>query len=165
MLHVEKQAYRYINIIMRLLLRSPLHRLLSSTTLVLGLAGRKSKHRYNIPISYIRTGDSLTCFTNTRWSIWWKNLYNGAPVRVRLAGQDRHGIATANGATPDVVHERLQLFLHQFPRTAHRYNVRLMADGTPNGEDIMRAVADSRTVMIDIVLVNVQGDPISSEDV
>jgi len=87
---LPKAAYRIINPIMKTLLRSPLHGLLSHSLMVLAFQGRKSGKRYTIPVGYHERGDTLYLFTH---SAWWKNLRGGAPVMVRLRGQEVPGTA------------------------------------------------------------------------
>lgn len=89
------------NPIVALLLRSPLHPLMSGTTLLLTLTGRKSGKHYTLPISYAQAGATLTLITNRKHG-WWKNLQTGAQVTARVRGQDLHGqaqVVTADAAT------------------------------------------------------------------
>lgn len=87
---LPKAAYRVVNPVMKLLLHSPLHGLLSNNLMTLTFQGRKSGKRYTIPVGYLQRGDALYLFTH---SGWWKNLQGGAPVTVRLRGQNRSGLA------------------------------------------------------------------------
>lgn len=87
---LPKAAYRIVNPLMKALLRSPLHGLLSNSLMALTFQGRKSGKRYTIPVGYLQRGDTLYLFTH---SSWWKNLRGGAPVTVRLRGQAVKGIA------------------------------------------------------------------------
>ena len=48
----ERRWYRVLNAVMRLLLRSPLHRLRSRRVLLLEFRGRRSGKRYLMPVSY-----------------------------------------------------------------------------------------------------------------
>ncbi len=66
-----------MNPFVRLLLRSPLHAVLSDTLLLLTYTGRTSGRRYTIPMAYSRVGDVITVFT---LHTWWKNLRGGASM-------------------------------------------------------------------------------------
>src|SRR3972149_1856772 len=70
-----------------LLLRSPFHRLLSGSTLLITVTGRRSGTRYTTPVNYFREGSRLTVFSR-RGRTWWRNLRGGGPVLVRLQGRD-----------------------------------------------------------------------------
>src|ERR1700710_793495 len=82
----ERRWYRVLNAVMRLLLRSPLHRLRSRRVLLLEFRGRRSGKRYLMPVSYWeRSPDEVVCLTSDMWSVWWRNL-DGADVTVWLRG-------------------------------------------------------------------------------
>jgi len=73
-----------------MILRSPLHRLLSNSVLLLTFTGRKTGKRFTIPVGYTREGDTLTLFSSKSW---YKNLRGGRPVVVHLQGRGRAGRA------------------------------------------------------------------------
>ena len=77
-----------VNVVVKAILRSPLHGLMSKNRMLLTFRGHKSGKLYTTPLSYLHEGESIMCFTD---SSWWKNLRGGAPVRVRLAGRDLAG--------------------------------------------------------------------------
>lgn len=87
---LPKAAYRIVNPVMKLLLHSPLHSLLSKDLMTLSFQGRKSGKRYTIPVGYLQRGETLYLFTH---SSWWKNLRGGAPVTLRLRGKTVQGRA------------------------------------------------------------------------
>jgi hypothetical protein len=67
----------------RMLLGSPLHRVLDDSILVLHLAGRKTGRRYDIPVGYVDMEGKLMVVTIARWRV---NLRGGADVEVTLRG-------------------------------------------------------------------------------
>lgn len=69
------------------LLRSPLHGMMSGSTLLVTVTGRKTGRPYTLPISFHQSGDTLTLITR-RDKSWWRNVQGGAPVRLRLRGQE-----------------------------------------------------------------------------
>jgi hypothetical protein len=75
-----------INPFVRLLLRSPLHRLLDESVVLLHVTGRKTGRRYNIPVGYVDMEGKLTIVTVARWRV---NLRGGADVEVTLRGRLR----------------------------------------------------------------------------
>lgn len=72
-----------LNHIIPLVLRSPLHGLLSKNLLLLTYTGRKSGTQYMIPVTYFEDGGTILVFSNQRW---WRNLRGGVPVTLRLRG-------------------------------------------------------------------------------
>lgn len=77
----------WYNPLLILMLRSPLHPLLSGNTLALTYTGRKSGRTYTTPVNYVRDGDRLWA-TSYRTRTWWRNLRNGVPVSLRLQGRE-----------------------------------------------------------------------------
>jgi deazaflavin-dependent oxidoreductase (nitroreductase family) len=80
------------NPMVKFVLRSPLHPLMSGSTMLLTFAGRKSGKQYTTPISYAREGNVITLITNRKHG-WWKNLEAAAPVKVRVRGRELCGAA------------------------------------------------------------------------
>jgi len=73
-----------------MMLRSPLHRILSNSVLLLTFTGRKTGKLFTIPVGYTREGDTLTLFSSYSW---YKNLRGGRPIVVHLKGHGRTGRA------------------------------------------------------------------------
>ena len=60
------------------------------------LTGRRTRAQHTLPVSYKQDGQKLTI--PVMWperKLWWRNLRDGAGVRVRLRGVERSGHATA----------------------------------------------------------------------
>lgn len=74
------------NMVMKPLLVSPLHFLVSNHLLLLRFKGRKSGKLYATPVEYRQQGDELMIFTQQERK-WWRNLIGGAAVTVILKGQ------------------------------------------------------------------------------
>ena len=83
-----------VNPVVSLILRSPLHGMLSDKLLLLTFNGHLTGASYTIPVGYTPEDDgALTLFTD---HAWWRNLCDGGkPVSVRLAGRQRTGRAEA----------------------------------------------------------------------
>ena len=67
------------------LLRSPLHPLLSGRLALISVTGRRSRHSYTFPVGYRRAGDCVTIPVG--WparKVWWRNLRGGARVQLRM---------------------------------------------------------------------------------
>lgn len=88
---LPRRAFKIVNPLIKLVLRSPFHRLLSDNFIVLTFQGRKSGRMFSTPVGYTLHGDVLLVFT---FSNWWKNLQANPDVAVRLQGQERTGRAT-----------------------------------------------------------------------
>jgi hypothetical protein len=134
--------FKAINPIMKALLRSPLHRLLSGTLMLLTYTGRKTGRSYTIPIGYfVWDKDELMAFSSARW---WTNVRDGTPVTLLLQGRQVEAI-------PTVIHERgaiintLEKFIEQLGwQTARKLMLGLPADRAPTQADL-RAIPTGRT--------------------
>jgi deazaflavin-dependent oxidoreductase (nitroreductase family) len=134
----------WFNPIMEWLLNSPLHPLISQNTVLVTYEGRKSGKTYTTPVNYVRDGQVLT-ITSYRHRTWWRNLRGGAPVTLRLQGQDLK--AHANVIEDDEgVTTHLLAYLGQAPKVAKYFGVALDADGQPNPNDVATA-AEERVII------------------
>lgn len=131
-----KRIMAATNVVVRFLLRSPLHFLLSNTLMLLTYTGRKSGKRYTNPVSYTREGDVVTVFT---YRSWWKNVCGGAPVLVEIKGHQTGGTAEAISEEKEAIATSLLAFLRKHPALARGYNVPLDADGQPDPEAVQQA--------------------------
>jgi hypothetical protein len=83
----------------RTLLRSPLHPVVSGRLALITVTGRKSGREFTFPVGYRQQGNIVTIVVG--WperKLWWRNLRGeGAPVKLRIRGEDRTGHAVARG--------------------------------------------------------------------
>jgi deazaflavin-dependent oxidoreductase (nitroreductase family) len=96
------------------ILRSPLHRLMSKSIMLISFQGRTSGKTYTIPVEYHRAGRSITVYSWKSRS-WWKNLRGGAPVTVRVRGQDLPGTADIVPASEAEIIAGLRAMYPRFP--------------------------------------------------
>lgn len=108
-----------LNPFMKWLLRSPLHRAVSSTYLLITVTGRKSGAVYTTPVQYKAEGDKLYIVTREGYT-WWKNLRGGAEVQLHLHGLTRRGYAViaTDSATVDALMHRIYPTLSDAQRAA-----------------------------------------------
>ena len=138
----------WFNPIMRALLRSPLHSLVSRNMMLMTYIGRKSGKSYTIPMNYL-TIDQALYTISTRERVWWRNLRAGAEVSLRLQGKD----VTARAESIEEMAEVARYMEQSFevdPRMARYMDVRIDPDGTPNPEDIDRLAQEK--VVVSMIL-------------
>jgi len=98
------------NPIVKFVLQSPMHPLMSGNTMLLTFAGRKSGKPYTTPINYAREGNTITLITNRKHG-WWKNLAGAAPVKVRARGRELCGMAQVVPAdAPTLISEMQKVY-------------------------------------------------------
>ena len=126
----------WYNPIMMWLLRSPLHGMLSGSTMIITYTGRKSGKTFSTPVNYVRDGDML-------WAIsfhhrtWWRSLHD-SPVTLRVQGKDVTGVATAITDQQEVA-DCLLVYLRKAPQVAKYIGVALDASGQPRPQDVTEA--------------------------
>ena len=124
---------RYFNPIMRLVLGSRAHRMMSGQLMLLSFTGRRTGRSYTTPVSYVREGTNLLV---PGGGAWWKNLTSGT-ARVRLQG-------TWHVVTPEVIREPVALsavmgrMLAINPAISVFTGIRPGSDGRPFAESLER---------------------------
>jgi hypothetical protein len=71
-----------VNPIVRLILRSPVHRLLSGSIALITYRGRKSGKTYTLQAQYVQADGLIYILPGApEQKTWWRNLRGGAPVQ------------------------------------------------------------------------------------
>jgi len=136
----------WYNGMMKWILRSPFHGILSGNTLLITIIGRKSGQTVITPVNYVRVGDILSA-TSYRHRTWWRNLRGGAPVTLRLQGKEIR--ASANVIEDDAgVANGLMAHLQKVPQYAKYFQVGLDSSGQPVAADVACAAQDRVVVHI-----------------
>lgn len=130
------RGMRVMNRLPMLLLKSPLHGIVSRKLLVLTFTGRKSGTQYTLPVGYAREGDTVLIGAA---GPWWKNLRGGARVTVLLRGHEQTGSAEAVTDQAEMA-PLYHTLLAQNPTHGRFVSIRREADGMPNADDLARAV-------------------------
>lgn len=140
---------RLINPLMTLLLRSPLHPLVSGSLLLLTFTGRRSGREYTTPVGYEQRDGALFVTSQTDRT-WWRNLHGGAEVTVRLRGERRKGradVVVDDRAVAEYVHGFLE---RHGVESASRIALSIDAVGVPDVETLAAGLED--VVVIEIQL-------------
>ncbi len=127
---------RLFNTLPKLLLRSPLHSLMSSRLLLLTFTGRKSGKHYIIPISYVQVCQTLPLASDRPW---WKNLQGGASVHLWLRGKERTAVAEVL-TDEAAVAELYRTILAENPIQGRFMAISPGPDGRPDADDLRRAL-------------------------
>jgi hypothetical protein len=136
------------NLFVKIILRSPLHGVLSKNTLIISYMGRKSGKRYSIPTNYSLDGNTVR-IVSFKDRVWWRNLGSGVPVTLQLKGKSFSGRAEIFSEESNVA-EGLKAYLQPIPNLVRYFDVRLNEDGSPNGDDISQAA--KKRVIIEVTI-------------
>jgi hypothetical protein len=79
---------RFVNPLVKWILRSPAHRLLSSHLLLISVTGRRSGRVYEIPVAYHQSGSSTTINVGApERKQWWRNFRSSCIYASRQPGR------------------------------------------------------------------------------
>lgn len=137
-MRLPEPLFVVINPIIRMVLRSPLHGLLSGSLMLITFTGRKTGRQFTTPVRYVRVDGAIRCFTSAT-NQWWRNLRGGAPVTLRIAGRDGAYLARAIYDDPLWIRAALQDYLALYPGDATYHDIRLNRDRSLVQSDLERA--------------------------
>jgi deazaflavin-dependent oxidoreductase (nitroreductase family) len=110
-------------------LRSPLHRIMSGSLMLLTYQGPRTGKEYTFPVGYARYGERelVVLAGRPEGKTWWTNVRGLLPVRVRLAGKDLRGEARL--VKGDEAVPRLAAYLERIPRAVRAFGFETGPDG------------------------------------
>lgn len=138
----------WYNAIIRWVLQSPLHRLLSGSTLLIEYKGKLSGNTYAVPVNYFQDDDRLTV-VSLRSRTWWRNFRGGLSTQVVLQRRKSQAFGVSIEAE-DAVAEHLLRVLSANPQVARYFQVRLDPHGRPKAEDVEREASSRVIVLLDL---------------
>jgi deazaflavin-dependent oxidoreductase (nitroreductase family) len=133
------------NSLMTFMLRSPIHGVMSGSTMLITVTGRRTGKSITTPVNYYQEGDTLWVISN-RERTWWRNLKGGAPLKLHLRGKDVNG-------TGEVLLDEAELakqigeYVRHLPMSARALGVHV-ENGQPDPADLERLAKEK--VMIKI---------------
>ncbi|MBW2242055.1 MAG: hypothetical protein JRH01_08700 [Deltaproteobacteria bacterium] len=142
--------FKVVNPIVKSLLKSPLHGLMSKNTVLLEFKGRKSAKTYTTPISYHFQAGKLHCFSNKSFG-WWRNLIDAEQVSLTWKGKQVLGKPTVVIDQPEVMQKALTDFLIAVPRDAEHSGVALDSAKQPMQRDVAEAVPNMVYISIELL--------------
>lgn len=109
---------RLVNPVVRTLLRSRLHTLLSGSTLLLDYTGRRTGGRYVLPIGFAQTGHELVLVAgHSETKTWWRNFHSEPQaVTLTLRGQATPATASRPTAGSKDYEQAMHAYRARFPR-------------------------------------------------
>ncbi len=134
-----------VNAAVGAILRSRLHGLLGRSLVLLTFTGRRTGRRRTIPVMYAEGRGAIVVVAGRPGrKRWWRNLRGGAPVTLRLRGDEREGLGEVVGDA-EAVAEAKRTYLARFPGAARWLDgaeqpvvvrIRLAARGQERGEPV-----------------------------
>jgi hypothetical protein len=128
----------WFNPLMEWLLKSPLHGMISGSTMIIYYTGCKSGKACRVPVNYLRSGNQLLT-VSFKERTWWRNFRNEAGVTILMKGKRIPAHAQA-------VEEGLKALLEENPRMAGILKVTIGSDGQPDRASLQQA-ASTRVIV------------------
>ena len=135
---IPHSLFRLINMVMVLILRSPLHRLFSNSVLAIRYTGRQSGRRLTVPARYLVDGSAVRVVTS-RDTRWWPNFRTPTDAQVLLAGRWVPASVQATTDSPATAQPILRQMWAAHPSDAAYMDVKL-EQGEPDPDDFRRAL-------------------------
>ena len=111
------RVLRVANPLVRLVLESPAHGVLSGRLLLLAYRGRRSGRTFRIPLRYAETSEGALVAVAVRpeEKRWWRAFSDGGTALVTLRGEhlDVRGTVVEGGSREAA----LRAYLHRYPRS------------------------------------------------
>lgn len=145
---------KIVNPLVRLILRSPLHKLMSDTLLVITCCGRKTGREYSLPVQYAQAGNIIYIVPGMPENkTWWRNLKEAAPVRLTVRGQALAGKAVVLKPDSDseTIVEGFGLYLRRFPAMAKVFAIQAEASGSFKAEELRQAAMKAVVIRVELV--------------
>jgi hypothetical protein len=123
---VPDVAYKVINPLMALILRSPLHSVVGASVMLLTFTGKQSGREY------------------TTHSPWSRTLKGGQPVTLQLQGARREGVATPHHTTPGSRDSRIAragVYRSARRRRCPPVGIRIQGDREPTYDELVDEVS------------------------
>mgnify|MGYP001825628265 CR=1 FL=1 len=139
--------FNFLNPVMKVMLKSPVHKVVSDGIWILTFKGIKSGKEYSTPVSYFMDNGTVYCFTHAQW---WRNLVNGAEVKVRLLGKDYVGYAQTEVEDMTQKTIAMRTMVMTKPQEAGFYNVTFDSDGQPVEEEVIKAAEEAALIRISL---------------
>ena len=130
-MRIPEPFFPLINRVMKLLLNSPLHGLMSDSIMVVYFTGRKSGRRRSTPVRYLREDDNTVVCLTGRETGWWPNFRDPAAVELQLAG--KRVVAQAHARPDDSARKEavLRRVLERFPADAAYHGIVVKRGSAP----------------------------------
>lgn len=133
--------FRVINAVMTAVLKSPLHRLVSSQLMLLHYRGRRSGRRFTLPVGRHQIRGRLAALTSSGWRA---NFRGGNDVELTFEGRRRAARAELLEEPAEVAaiyREIIEQIGHE--KAGRRLGIRINVDRVPTLDELADAVRRS----------------------
>ena len=137
------------NPLVRFILRSRAHAVLSGQLVLITYTGRISGVKHTLPVRYAKSGNELIVISGYhQYKKWWRNLRQQSTVNVCYRGEWIQTTATAYEGDASVVVPRLEAYLKRFPASARIRGLTLDPSGNIQDSEKLREAAKKAVIVI-----------------
>lgn len=144
-MRIPEFLFPLINAVVRTILCSPAHGLLSSSVLLLRTTGRRTGRPLAIPVRYLRQGDAVYLSTSDDTG-WWRNVQANPDVTLRIRGREVSYRASLIRES-DAVREHLRRLIAAFPQDAVYHQIAVDRNGAPDEEQLEAALGSAIVIL------------------
>lgn len=149
-MRIPEPLFPALNRLMRILLNSPLHRLMSGSVMVVYFTGRKTGKRRATPVRYLRESDTCVVCLTGRETGWWPNFLQPRDVELQLAGRRVAARAHSRPDDADRKSSVLRETLNRFPADAPYHGIVVKRGQEVTPAQFEAAVARDVVVLFDV---------------
>ena len=128
---------KWANPLIKAVLLSPFHGVLSKELMLITFTGRKSHRTITTPVSYYEEADTVNLFTRGNW---WKNLRSGVHVTLRVRGRNLQGTAETYVQTDEVIAGVSTYIRKKGVKNAWKIRLALDRHHLPSRDELVAAV-------------------------
>ena len=111
--------HKVSNPLVRLILNTPLHSMLSGRLVLITYTGRKSGKKHTLPVQYAKSGDDLIVVAGYhQHKKWWRNLLRQSTIEVCYRGRWSEASAIAFDGDVEAIAPLLPDYLRRFRASA-----------------------------------------------
>ena len=141
---------RVVNPVIKVLLRSPLHRAFSRHLMLLAFRGRKSGKMYEVVVGRHEVDGALLVPTGTTGRLWRLNFRGGTTTEITLGGVRRRGWGELI-EEPNEVARIHQLLLDRIGlKNARRLGLKVNVNREPTDDELKSTLAGRGVVRIEL---------------
>jgi hypothetical protein len=142
--------FRAANKVIRPLLASPLHNILSGRLMLLTYSGRKSGKQFTIPIGYFHWNDGEILSMSSLRS-WIVNLRDGRTVSLRIRRRQHTAVPTVIEGNTEIAALLKEFAQRKGAKAAKGLMLDLPGDRLPTDDELIAAAAKTRLVLFRLV--------------
>ena len=150
-MRIPEPFFPALNRLMRILLNSPLHRLMSGSVMIIYFTGRKTGKRRATPVRYLTESDTCVVCLTGRETGWWPNFLEPRDVELQLAGRRIAARAHSRPNDTDRKSSVLRETLRRFPADAPYHGIVVK-----RGQEVAPAQFEAAVARDVVVLFDVQ---------